>query len=154
MFEKNNEGADLLHRELLARAATMLRYLTDKMNDSGAASSTDRGLSAYETPSVKPKFMRMWACDVCQAKFPDYEEACRHEETCRANQEGNATTADPNAIATKLQSHESSTSPVVSASRHENKCRAQQETSGKAGGAAASLLRNLCIHSLPRIQRK
>lgn len=134
------------------RAATMLRYLTDKMDGSAAASSTDRGLSAYETP--KPKTRRMWACDVCQAKFPDYEEACIHEEKCRAHQETKAMTADSNAIATERQNFESSTSKAISpvqwschvcqkpfadfdaASRHENKCRGQQEPSEKAATAS------------------
>lgn len=56
--------------------------------DGNNPNPTDKDVSEYKTPNVKPKTMKlMWACDVCQEIFPDFDQACRHEENCRANQE-------------------------------------------------------------------
>jgi len=61
----------------------MLRYLTSKVDGSTAPPPNDK-MSTYKTPDPKPKTVRMWACDVCKKTFPDFDQACRHEEECRA----------------------------------------------------------------------
>ena len=59
----------------------MLRYLVNKVE--GTDAPKDNNTMSFNAPDEKPKTVRMWACDVCKKAFPDYNEACRHEEECR-----------------------------------------------------------------------
>lgn len=64
----------------------MLRYLTNKVE--GNANASDAMSSSYKPPDVsQPKSKKVWACDVCKKTFPEYEEACRHEDECRQQQQ-------------------------------------------------------------------
>ena len=54
---------------------------------SGAADTNANDNADADAPtssnSKKSKKVKQWTCDVCKvAKFADYDEACRHEETC------------------------------------------------------------------------
>lgn len=70
----------------------MLRYLTGKIDGTATATATAAKMSQdafTETPvrATKARTVRMWACDVCKETFPDYDEACRHEDQCRIEKE-------------------------------------------------------------------
>jgi predicted HD phosphohydrolase len=73
----------------------MLRYLTGKIDGTLAPKMTqDADAIAPKTPDDKAKAkasvrttVRMWACDVCKQAFPDYDEACRHEDQCRLDKQ-------------------------------------------------------------------
>ena len=59
----------------------MLRHLTAKI--AGTATSPSDNKSKFKTPEQPKRTVRMWACDVCKKPFPDFDEACRHEQDCR-----------------------------------------------------------------------
>ena len=49
----------------------------------GTANDNGNADNATSSNTKKPKKVKQWTCDVCKvAKFADYDEACRHEETC------------------------------------------------------------------------
>mmetsp|Transcript_23780 Transcript_23780/g.68332 ORF Transcript_23780/g.68332 Transcript_23780/m.68332 type:complete len:356 (-) Transcript_23780:1258-2325(-) len=49
-------------------------------NNNGSANAN---ASSSRGASKKAKKVKQWTCDACKvAKFADYDEACRHEETC------------------------------------------------------------------------
>lgn len=44
--------------------------------------------AAEDVPSARTVQKELWICDVCKVKkFEDFEEACRHEETCKMEKE-------------------------------------------------------------------
>ena len=61
--------------------------------DTNANDNTNNDADApTSSNSKKSKKVKQWTCDVCKvAKFADYDEACRHEETC----DGKATAPPP-----------------------------------------------------------
>ena len=54
--------------------------------DEGTADANDNNAKSNGTANdnaKKSKKVKQWTCDVCKvAKFADYDEACRHEESC------------------------------------------------------------------------